>query len=159
MLPKLLNDNDPIYAGDTLEIHCKILSVWEQAQIDYIQSQISADPRFNCIGYSIYPSNSSSDEVVFTVNVIETPSPVHVLLLLIAALATALFLTFAIKDTYLTIRNGGPTPVVNSSQGWMDGLTDKMFGQGSFKTMTSTVQIGVLFAFGFLAFMIYKEVR
>jgi len=87
--------------GDVVQLNYKIVSIWEQSQIDSIMEQINADPRMQVVMATIMPSTWYSDTLQVQIVVKENPFPLVILIVAIAAIATSVFVYLSLDKIYL----------------------------------------------------------
>lgn len=99
-----ITQNFEVQKGDTIEFDYKILSLWENDQIEAILNRINEDGRMEIAGYEIVPNNWYSDVLKIQIRILQNPFPLVVLVIAIASIATAIFVYLSLDKIYLISR-------------------------------------------------------
>lgn len=90
--------------GDRIELHYKVLSIFEDAQINYLLSNINEDGRMIVEDYELVNSTWYSDILKIKIRVVSNPFPLVVLILAIGSIATSIFVYLSFDKAYLIAR-------------------------------------------------------
>jgi len=130
-----ITQNFEVQTGDIIELDYKILSLWEDAQIEAILNKINEDGRMEIAGYEIVSNNWYSDVLKIQIRVLKNPFPLVVLVVAIASIATAIFVYLSLDKMYLISRE---VPEVIAG------------GVGA-------VSLGIIAVIGLIVFMIFSK--
>lgn len=101
---KQINQSFELKKGDRIQLHYRILSVFENAQINYLLSNINQDGRMIVEDYELESSNWYSDILKINLKVITNPFPLAILILAIGSISTSIFLYLSFDKAYLIAR-------------------------------------------------------
>lgn len=101
---KEISQSYQLKKGDRIELHYRILSVFEDAQINYLLSNINEDGRMIVEDYELENSTWYSDRLKIRIRVISNPFPLAILILAIGSIATSIFVYLSFDKAYLIAR-------------------------------------------------------
>lgn len=101
---KEISKNFELKKDDRIQLHYKILSVFENTQINYLLSNINEDGRMIVEDYSLENSTWYSDRLIINLRIINNPFPLTILILAIGSIATSIFLYLSFDKAYLIAR-------------------------------------------------------
>jgi len=101
---KEISTNFELKTKDLIELHYRILSVFENVQIDYLINNISQDGRMIVEDYQLERSNWYSDILKIRIRIIDNPFPLALIVATIGAIATSIFVYLSFQKAYLISR-------------------------------------------------------
>jgi len=132
-----ITQNYQCKTGDVIQLNYKLISVWEQAQINSVMEQINSDPRMTVVFSTVLPSTWYSDTLQIQIQVRENPFPLVILILAIAAISTSIFLYLSLDKIYL-ISTQAPQAVSG---------------------ITSTISLGILAVIGIIVLVVMGKLH
>ena len=89
---KLINQDYLLKKGDLIEMQFRILSIFQNWQIDSIIEKLKEDPRWIVIDYELVNSTWYSDRLHVKLKILQNPFPLLLVIVAVSSIAVSAFI-------------------------------------------------------------------
>lgn len=90
-----------VKVGDKLEMNFQILSIFTDAQVNYLINKVNEDGKVRVDNYRVENHSFFSDILIIEATVVQNPFPLALILIAITSIAGGLFIYLSLQKVYL----------------------------------------------------------